>query len=95
MTLKIEDTEITSPDTQHLAVRKSLTEWRVTWLPHKLLTRNQAITAMTIAATVGASDHEITRTDPIWRHFTGWAAELGIPPEYAARNAAKPRMMEV
>lgn len=88
MTLAITDDAITSPDTRHRAIRVSKTMWLVTWLrrDHRL-TRNQAITAMTIASTVeatehaGAFDHQgkpVTPRDPIWVHVNSWAHELGL-----------------
>jgi hypothetical protein len=48
----------------------------VTWLPGRILTRSQAITAMVLAETVagGIGDH----TDKRWLFIEGWANELGI-----------------
>lgn len=48
----------------------------MTWLPGRVLTRNQAITAMVLAETVagGIGDH----TDKRWLFIEGWADELGI-----------------
>ena len=93
MTLKIDDDQITSPDTRHQAKRVTKTTWLVTWLrdDHRL-TRNQAITAMIIASTVdatehaGAFDHQghpVTRRDPLWLHIISWAAELGLDGAHA------------
>jgi hypothetical protein len=54
--------------------------WVVTWLPLRLLTRNQAVTAMTIAETVAiAMRSGVTEQFAGWRlHVDGWAAELGL-----------------
>ena len=45
--------------------------WAVTWLPGRVLTRNQAITAMVLAETVagGIGDH----TDKRWLFIESWA----------------------
>ena len=87
-TLTITGTRMTSDTTRHTAavlpgvtVEGGPTAWGVTWLPGRALTRNQAITAMTIAEVV--AEHDM-RGDPLraghtlWVHFEGWAAELGI-----------------
>lgn len=86
--LTITDTEMTSDATRHTAavlpgviVEGGPTAWGVTWLPGRLLTRNLAITAMTIAEVIAEHD---SGGDPLraghrlWVHLEGWAAELGI-----------------
>jgi hypothetical protein len=83
MTTTISDTEMTSDGTRHKAELVKLPSpltgysWQVTWLPGRHLTRDQAITAMTIAESVDAA------LDPcaagrVWPHVEGWAAELGL-----------------
>lgn len=58
--------------------------WVVSWLPLRLLTRNQAITAMTIAETVGTT--AVDHTHPMWPHLISWAAELDLTgPDAVAR----------
>jgi hypothetical protein len=56
--------------------------WIVTWLPLRLLTRSQAITAMTIAETVAtaAADRDSGRQEFAgWRlQVDQWAAELAL-----------------
>lgn len=59
--------------------------WIVSWLPSRLLTRNQAITAMTLAETVG-DDEVAHRMQP---HVDGWAAELGLTGPDATRLATR------
>src|SRR6185369_10294465 len=50
MSTRITDTAMSSTSTDHTARRTQPTgQWRVSWLPHRLLTRNEAATAMTIA----------------------------------------------
>ena len=75
MDIKITDEAMTSDTTRHSA-RADGDGWAVTWLPGRVLTRNQAITAMVLAETVagGISDH----TDKRWLFIEGWANELGM-----------------
>jgi hypothetical protein len=96
MTLKFDDDTITSPDTHHKAVRINARHWKITWLTEDFrLDRNQAISAMTIAAVVGATDKKITRADPIWAHVNSWAAELGLEGASAINWASRPVRWEV
>jgi hypothetical protein len=84
--LTITDTEMVSDQTRHTAavvpgavVEGGPTAWAVTWLPGRLLTRNQAITAMTIAEVAAAHGYGVADDDSKWRlHVDGWAAELGL-----------------
>lgn len=79
MTTKISDTEMTSDQTRHTAKLVKLPSpltgysWQVTSLPGRHLTRDQAITAMTIAEMTMAES-----TDAVLPHVAGWAAELGL-----------------
>jgi hypothetical protein len=75
MNIKITDEAMTSNTTPHSAQAEG-DGWTVTWLPGRVLTRNQATTAMVLAETVagGVSDH----TDKRWLFIEGWANELGI-----------------
>ena len=75
MNIKITDEAMTSDTTPH-STRPAGDGWAVTWLPGRVLTRNQAITAMVLAETVagGIGDH----TDKRWLFIEGWADELGI-----------------
>lgn len=69
-----------SPDTPHTA-RPSGDGWAVTWLPGRDLTRNQAISAMSIAEWVGqipAHAGPEGYSEKFWLHIDGWAAELGL-----------------
>ena len=62
----------------------------MTWLPGRLLTRNEAITAMTIAETVGdVLGNEPRPSARLWPHVEGWAAELGIDPVEAVTIACR------
>ena len=50
--------------------------WRVTWLPDRLLTRDQAVTALVLAEAVAATT--LTSEHRLWPHIDAWAAELGL-----------------
>jgi hypothetical protein len=83
-TLTITEDEMFSDTTRHRAavqhgaiVSGGPTAWAVTWLPGRLLTRNQAITAMTIAE-LSRDDRLTDNQSPLWLHIDGWAAELGL-----------------
>ena len=55
--------------------------WRVSWLPGRTVSRNQATTALVLASHITAG-----ATSPAhrhWPHITGWAAELDLTGEDA------------
>jgi hypothetical protein len=84
MTLTITDQVITSDVTGHTAERMNWqvdAAWRLSWLPDRLLTRNEAITGMTIA------EHAGEVSSPLLRVL---ADELGLVPQEAVRLAAAP-----
>ncbi len=81
--ITITGTNMSSPDTPHTATATG-EGWQVSWLPGHTLDRNQAITAMVIAHTVGGRD--ISPGDRLWPHLESWASELGLSgPDAAAR----------
>jgi len=88
-------TEMTSTATRHTAAagpepaRYEPETWSVTWLPGRVLTRDQAITAMTIAEVVATHDL-CDNSSPVWLHVDGWAAELGISGPHAVTEASLP-----
>ena len=75
MNIKITDEAMTSDTTPH-STRRDGDGWAVTWLPGRVLTRTQAITAMVLAETVagGLGDH----TDKRWPFIESWANELSM-----------------
>lgn len=88
--LTITDTEMTSDQTRHKAELVKLPSpltgysWQVTWLPGRHLSRDQAITALTIAEAVAGIDFtpEFNRSPiglAMWNQIDGWADELGLP----------------
>jgi hypothetical protein len=85
--IHITDTHMSSPDTPHTA-RATADGWEVSWLPGRTLDRNQAITAMTIASTVGTK--VACPPDWLWPHLDGWAAELGLDGPDAVARAGQP-----
>ena len=95
MTTRITETEMTSSATRHTATARPVpgepTLWSVTWLPGRALTRDQAITAMTIAETVSATANPPGSAEGRWRpHLESWAAELGLSADAAAEMASAP-----
>jgi hypothetical protein len=90
MTLKINDTTMTSDQTAHTARLSPGHQhsWEVSWLPGQLLDRNSAITAMVLAHTAAQPDlHEGHR---LWPHIQSWAAELGLTGPDAITQATQP-----
>jgi hypothetical protein len=97
-TLTITETKMTSDTTRHRAavqhgaiVSGGPTAWEVTWLPGRLLTRNQAITAMTLAEMLTERAHVLA--DPaakLWWHVDAWASELGLSRASAVAMASVP-----
>jgi hypothetical protein len=69
MALTITDTEITSATADEYASLQSDGRWFVTCRPGKLLNRNQAITAMTIA-------EEVVSDEPNWDLIAALESEL-------------------
>jgi len=90
MTLTFQDDSISSDRTRHTARMAPGHEhaWHVSWLPGRLMDRNSAITAMTLAEVVAADDvHDGHR---LWPHIKGWAAELGLTAPDALAWASEP-----
>jgi hypothetical protein len=64
-------------------------QWEASWLPGRHLTRNEAITAITLAE--ASSPAEARDRNRLWPHIQGWAAELGMTADQAVtRIAAQP-----
>ena len=96
MSTRITDTAMSSTSTDHTARRTQPTgQWRVSWLPHRLLTRNEAVTAMTIAEVIASRPAPGNR---IWSAVTAWATELDLTTTEAqtlAINAFKQKADEL
>jgi hypothetical protein len=78
MTLTIKDDNIISDHTRHAARLAPGSEhaWQVSWLPGRLMDRNTAVTAMTLAEVVATDD--VNPGHKLWLHIEGWSAELGL-----------------
>jgi hypothetical protein len=90
VTLKIDDTTMTSDQTAHTARHApDRNGWQVSWLPGQTLDRNTAITAMILVDTTAERDlHEGHR---LWPHIQSWAGELGLTaPDAIARISQPP-----
>jgi hypothetical protein len=89
VTLKIDDTAMTSDQTAHTA-RQSPGRggWEVSWLPGRLRGRNTAITAMILADTAAGQD--LHRGHRLWPHIQGWAGELGLTAPDAIAQVSQP-----
>jgi hypothetical protein len=64
-----------STSTRHVARHEGDGAWRVSWLPDRTLTRNEALTARRLAEAI---DSGLERGNQRWPHIKGWAAELGM-----------------
>lgn len=71
MATRITETEMTSDQTRQTAQARDEGGWAVSWLPGRILTQNQAVTAMTIAEACAA-------VADLHMHIDNWATELGI-----------------
>jgi len=72
MTLRINDTTMTSDQTAHSArQRPDRNGWEVSWLPSQTLDRNTAITAMVLPDLTAEQD--LGEGHRLWPHIQGWA----------------------
>jgi len=89
MTLTILDTTMTSDRNPHTArYAPGRHGWEVSWLPGRVLDRNTAITAMTLADT--AAEPGLHEGHRLWPFIQGWAAELGLTGPDAITCASQP-----
>jgi hypothetical protein len=89
VTLRIDDTTMTSDQTPHTARHApGRNGWEISWLPGQTLDRNSAITAMILAETTAEPDlHEGHR---LWPHIQSWAEELGLTAPDAIAQTSQP-----
>jgi len=66
---------MSNTDSSHIAERVSTTGWRLSWLPDRTVTRDQAITGMAIVSAVAQGAVPGHR---LWPHVKDWAGELGL-----------------
>ncbi|MFF0487558.1 hypothetical protein ACWDSJ_33855 [Nocardia sp. NPDC003482] len=76
---------MTSDRTRHIARCVGDDRWVVSWLPGRTLTGTQAVTAMTIAATV---DEQTGFGDVDWSSLDPMARQLGLTAREAAGMVA-------
>jgi hypothetical protein len=79
--LTITDKSMRSDQTAHTARLEHFEAgdaWRVSWLPQRLMDRNAAITAMTLADLVSQGEGIGLHDDPRWPTVDALAAELGL-----------------
>jgi hypothetical protein len=85
---RIMDSVMFSDQTRHTAEKQPDGTWILSWLPGRPLTRNQAITGMTIAEAVSRG---LQPGDRLWPHLDGWASELGLSgPDAVVRASIAP-----
>jgi hypothetical protein len=87
MSIGITDDQMNCNTTGHTAHRGEA-GWQVSWLPGRTLTRNQAITAMTLGEAAGRGPQP---GDRIWPFAEAWATELGLPSATEAVRMARGR----
>jgi hypothetical protein len=75
-----------SEDTEHTATRVE-GGWELSWLPGRVLTRQQGVTGMVVAEIVADGLGRDTRR---WALLSGLAAQLGLTGLDAAAKAAIP-----
>jgi hypothetical protein len=89
-----------SPDTMtcgasgHTAHQDDAGTWAVSYLPGRVFTRSEAITALSIAEAAvtidaAAGEGDGATWDRLWPHICGWADELGVSPTVAFGAALK------
>jgi hypothetical protein len=87
--LTITDRIMRSTNTRHTAELHHFEAgdaWRVSWLPRRLMDRNAAITAMTLAELASEGGAMGLNDDPRWAVVDALAAELGLSgPDAVAR----------
>ena len=89
MTLRINDTTMSSDQTAHAARHAPERDgWEVSWLPGQTLDRNSAITAMILADTT--AERDLGEGHRLWPHIQGWAEELGLTGPDAIARASQP-----
>jgi hypothetical protein len=87
MSIWFTDDAIQSDGTCHTA-RALGDGWELSWLPGQILSRDQAISGMTIAETMGQDAGELQADDGRWPLLNALAAELGLTGSDAADELA-------
>jgi hypothetical protein len=92
MAIEITDKIMRSGQNRHTATYLGSADgwesWEVTWLPARILSRDQAISAMQIAEDAA---HGL-EPDRMWRFVASWAEELGVAgPDAVALVSEEPQ----
>jgi hypothetical protein len=93
MALTITDKIMRSDQTPHTAQLghfEAGDAWQVSWLPRRLMDRNAAITAMTLADLAGQGEGIGLHDDPRWPVVDALAAELGLSGPDAVVRISEP-----
>ncbi len=93
MALTITDKIMRSDVTPHTAELRHFDAgdaWRVSWLPQRLMDRDAAITAMSLADLVSADGGIGLSDDRRWPEVDDLAAELGLSGPNAVARASEP-----
>jgi hypothetical protein len=97
MATTITETRMSSDVTEHHASKIPAHPpgelWRVSWLPGRVLARNQAVTAMVVAEHVARGVRDGSHKK--WPFMLTWARELGVSAEDAVRDASGPVTVEM
>jgi hypothetical protein len=93
--VRISDTSMVSDVTRHTASRSPDGIWTVTWLPGRVFTHSQAVTAITLAEAAAHLQEEgrttvVDHRHPLWPHIDNWAHELGLTGPNALVRATDP-----
>jgi hypothetical protein len=91
MVINITAETIKSDETPHaarfLGPAVGREQWEFSWLPGRVLGRNEAVTAMTIAETVARG---LEPGSTLWPFIDGWASKLGLEGLDAVARASEP-----
>ena len=90
MSLTINDATMTSDQSPHTArqIAGHRRGWEVSWLPGRVLDRDAAITAMTLADIAATGD--IQDGHRLWPAVESWSAEVGLTAPDAISRASQP-----
>jgi hypothetical protein len=90
VSLTIGDAAMTSDQSPHTArqIAGHRRGWEVSWLPGRVLDRDTAITAMTLADIAATGD--IRPEHRLWPAVQSWSAEVGLTAPDAISRASQP-----
>jgi hypothetical protein len=88
LAIKFTEGTMTCGASGHTAHQDDAGAWAVSYLPGRVFTHSEAITALSIAEAAvkidaAAGEGDGATWDRLWPHIAGWADELGISPTEA------------